>query len=240
MASFDIDVRHWPTLSAFTAYLQTVPRPAWCTGLTNHNTYIPNEKQWRGAISMSSMRDTYIAKGWSSGPNLYLCAEAPNPIDTGIWQMTPITRPGTHAGACNAHHLGIENVGDFDAAPPSADQLTLLLAVNRIILATWGLPPESVNVHNECMAGRTCPGKYLTGAMIRKALKEGWNAQPQPLTKRYRVKRTMISQRQEGGAPYAGELAPGDEVTADKWYTNGMIHLQDGRGFVLLSDLEPV
>jgi N-acetylmuramoyl-L-alanine amidase len=59
-----------------------------------------------------------------------------------------------------------------------------------------------------------------------------------PLTKRYTVKRVLISTRQEGGPPYAGELLPGEAITADKWYTNGYVHLADHRGFVLLQDLE--
>lgn len=170
MAAFDAQIIHWPTISAFAAYLQGVPRPSWVTGLTNHNTYIPNEFQWRGMASMDSMMQTYIKKGWSAGPHLYLCASAPNPADTGIWQMTPLSHIGVHAGACNAHHLGIENVGDFDARPPTADQYTLLITVNLLILKQWGLPPTSVNVHNECMTGRTCPGKHLTGAQIRATL----------------------------------------------------------------------
>jgi len=66
------------------------------------------------------------------------------------------------------------------------------------------------------------------------------DAQFVPTTKRYRARHMYISQRQEGGEPYAGELYPGEEIVADKWYTNGRVHLQDGRGFVLLSDLEPV
>ena len=241
MSSFDIQIIHWPTVSAFVAYLANIARPAWCHGLTNHNTYIPNEKQWAGMRSMLSMKATYTTKGWTAGPNLYLCAEAPNPADTGIWQMTPITHQGVHAGPCNKDRLGIENVGDFDARPPSAAQYALLLEVNRALLDRWGLPPASVNVHNECMADRTCPGRYLTGAQIRADLAKP-PSPPTPLTKRYRVKRTMISQRQAGGAPYAGELAPGEEVIADKWYADngGTIHLQDGRGFVLLSDLEAI
>lgn len=117
---------------------------------------------------------TYIAKGWSAGPHLFLAAEAPNPADTGIWQLTPLSHLGVHAGACNVDHLGIENVGDFDAHPPSPAQLTLLLAVNRALLARWMLTPANVNVHNECMTGRTCPGKYLTGTQIRAALSGSW------------------------------------------------------------------
>lgn len=171
---FDIDIIHWPTISAFVASLQGVSRPGWCTGITNHNTYIPNETQWRGRASVESCMQTYIKKGWSAGPHLFLAAEAPDPADTGIWQMTPLTRPGVHAGACNSHHIGIENVGDFDARPPSPAQYTLLLAVNRAILERWGLTPASVNVHNECMSGRTCPGKHLTGTQIRASLNSAW------------------------------------------------------------------
>jgi hypothetical protein len=179
--AFDATIIHWPTLSAFIAYLQGVPRPAWVRGITNHNTFVPNESQWRGLASMQSMQAVYIKKGWSAGPHLYLVAEAPNaPTATGIWQMTPLSHVGVHAGECNKDHLGIENVGDFDKAPPSAAQMTLLLAVNRAILQAWGLPPESVNVHNECMSGRTCPGKYLTGAQIRSALYTSW-PRPDPI-----------------------------------------------------------
>lgn len=236
MATFDMQLIHWPTVASFAAYLQPIPRPAWVRGLTNHNTYIPDETQWAGVASMNSMRQTYIAKGWTSGPHLYLVAHAPNPADTGIWQMTPITHPGTHAGACNATHVGLESCGNFNARPPTNEQYTLLLTVNRLLLAHWGIPPSSVLVHNECMTGRTCPGKYLTGTQIRADL-----SQPPPvITKRYTARRIMISQPSTGGPPYAGELMPGEEVIVDKWYTTGMVHLQDGRGFVLLSDLEPV
>ena len=176
-------VIHWPTLSAFTAYLQGVPRPSWCKGICNHNTYRPNERTWAGMHSMKSMRDTYISKGWSAGPHLYLAAEAPNPSDTGIWQMTPLAHPGVHAGACNDDHLGIESVGDFDARVPSPAQLTLLLAVNRALLERWMLTPANVNVHNECMVGRTCPGKYLTGTQIRSALNGQWPRPADPFAR---------------------------------------------------------
>lgn len=228
--SFDIQIIHWPTLSAFTAYLQGVPRPSWCAGITNHNTYIPNELQWRGLASMQSMQATYISKGWSAGPHLYLCAEAPNPADTGIWQMTPLAHPGIHAGACNAAHLGVENCGDFNARPPSPAQLTLLLAINRAILERWGMPPETVNVHNECMPGRTCPGKYLTGTQIRAALNSAW---PVP-SRRYRIKGTPVFQDQVCKGVVALYLNPGTIVEVDKVYPEGTAHLATGAGFIRL------
>lgn len=234
--AFDAEIIHWPTIAAFAAHLQGVPRPKWCQGITNHNTYIPNEKQWRGRASMLSMQQTYIGKGWSAGPHLFLAADAPNPADRGIWQMTQLDHQGVHAGACNTNRIGLEWVGDFDARPPTADQYTLGITINLLILQAWGLPPSSVNVHNECMVGRTCPGKHLTGTQIRADLTKP----PPPITKRYRVKPILISQPSTGGPPYAGELHPWEEVVVDKWYTTGYVHLQDGRGFVKLEDLEAI
>jgi len=235
--AFDAELIHWPTLTAFDAYLQGVTRPAWVKRLCNHNTYKPNETTWNGMASMRTLLTFYRdTQKWPSGPHLFLAAHAPDPKDTGIFQLTPITHTGTHAGPCNADSLGLESVGDFNARPPTNEQYTLLLTVNRLLMAHWGIPPPSVVVHNECMSGRVCPGKYLTGTQIRADLSNP----PPVITKRYRGRRIMISQKQVGGAPYAGELAPGEEIVADKWYTNGRVHLQDGRGFVLLSDLEPV
>jgi hypothetical protein len=235
--AFDAQIIHWPTIAAFAAHLATVKRPSWCAGITNHNTYRPDETTWLGLASMRSMRDYYRdTNKWPAGPHLFLAAHAPNAIDTGIFQMTPIDHQGVHAGACNTNRIGIEHVGNFDARPPTADQYTLLITVNLLILQAWGLPPSSVNVHNECMTGRTCPGKHLTGTQIRASLMKP----PPPITKRYRVKRIMVSQRPEGGPPYAGELQPGEEVVVDHWYTTGMVHLASGFGFTRLDDLDAI
>ncbi len=235
--AFDAQIVHWPTLSAFEAYVAGVARPAWCSKLCNHNTYKPDETTWRGTTSMQALVTYYRdVQQWTSGPHLFLAAHAPDPADTGIFQLTPITHKGTHAGVCNSDSLGIENVGDFNARPPTPEQYTLLLTVNRLLLAHWGIPPASVVVHNECMTGRVCPGKYLTGTQIRADLSKPLP----PITKRYTAKHMWISQKQEGGEPYAGELQPGEAVIVDKWYSNNRVHLQDGRGFVLLSDLDPV
>ncbi len=237
--AFDSQFIHWPTLGAFVAYLQSVPRPPWCNALTNHNTYHPNEAEWRGLASMQSMQATYIARGWTSGPHLYLAAQAPNPANTGIWQMTPITRPGTHAGACNPNHLGIESVGDFNARPPTPDQYTLLMAVNRAILMRWGIPPEKVNVHNECMAGRICPGKYLTGTQIRADLNKTWL--PVPDRWPARVVGLPVYQQSDHSGALWGHLRSDQDVVIDD-LSNGHVAEVDGQhapiGFVDLKGLE--
>jgi hypothetical protein len=235
--AFDATIIQWPTIAAFAAHLATVRRPSWCSGITNHNTYRPDETTWRGIASMRTIRDYYRdTNKWHAGPHLFLAAHASNAMDVGIFQMTPLSNQGIHAGACNSNRLGIENVGDFDARPPTAEQYTLLITINLLILQAWGLPPSSVNVHNECMVGRTCPGKYLTGTQIRASLMQP----PPPITKRYRVKRIMISQPSTGGPPYFGELQPGEEVVVDHWSSTGIVHLKDGRGFVKLEDLEAI
>jgi hypothetical protein len=231
--TFDSDIRHWPTVAAFSEYLKDIPRPSWCKRLTNHNTYIPNESQWRGFASMDAMKATYIGKGWSAGPHLYLAAESPRQEDTGIWQMTLLSHPGVHAGPCNVDALGIENVGDFDARPPSPAQYRLLLDVNRTILRQWGLTPDSVNVHRECMPGRTCPGQYLDPNKLRTDLKTAT-----PIPPKYRpyivTAPCAVLTARAPNAPLAGgstdgqaRLAPGTLINVGD-VTQGWLWVSDG------------
>lgn len=237
--TFDAQILHWPTVDAFVVYLKTVPRPAWCTGLCNHNTYIPNETQWRGLASMKSMQATYIGKGWSAGPHLYLAAEAPNPADRGIWQMTPLSHVGVHAGPCNSSRLGIENVGDFEARPPTPAQYQLLLDINRAILKAWMLTPDTVNVHKECMPDRTCPGRYLDPNQLRADLRRG--AVVPPFVGRYRfvvpqavfTARDVTARLADGPAVFnAGDVVEVGDITA------GWAWIRTGIGFVPMGVLD--
>jgi len=231
--SFDATIIHWHTIAEFAVTLKSIRRPAWCAAITHHNTYQPDDLNWRGMASMISLRNFYRdTKQWPSGPHLFLAAQAPNPADTGIFQLTPITHVGTHAGQCNADHLGIENVGNFEARAPSPDQYALLLQITRLILQQWGIPPEKVNVHNECMTGRTCPGKHLTGAQIRADLQRPIPRPPPP--KRYQVLGLPVYQRSDHTGPLWGHLKDDEPVVIDD-PSNG--HLADGRGFVDLNGL---
>lgn len=92
-----------------------------------------------------------------------------------------------------------------------------------------------------------CPGSAITEAFYTSVVKGAASPppvslpQPPPTTKRYKARRVLISQRPECGAPYAGELQPGEEVVVDKWYAEyHSVHLADHRGFVLLDDLEAI
>lgn len=238
MTDFDAEIIHWKTLEEFTAHLATVPRPAWCQGVTDHNTYIPNERQWAGMDSMRSMMKTYIDKGWSAGPHLYLAAEAPNPADQGIWQMTPLSHVGVHAGGCNKDHTGIENVGDFEARPPSPAQWALCVAVNVAICRAWRLPASAILVHRECMPQRTCPGRFFSAEKLRADVN---NALMVPTAGQYRIAGTPIYYDSLLTRPSGAYLESGAEVAIDatavdnpKQYHPRAGHLASGAGFINL------
>jgi len=145
------------TVSDFAAWLALMARPSWVRGSTYHNTYRPTEAQWRGKASMESMQATYVGKGWTSGPHLYIALHSPNPADDGIWAMTPPTVPGTHAGGCNPVRFGVEVVGDFQNKAPSAAQQQLLIDA-LTALHRWAHIGPDLNAHRDCMSDRTCPG----------------------------------------------------------------------------------
>lgn len=174
-----------------------------------------------------------------------------------IYAMVPDTRGANHAGALsssfvlngrtyragdvNRATLGIELENLQDGRDPYTDYQLAALGWQ---IADWRRQhgPLPLLRHAELdPTRRRDPYQLNTQQMeVWAATYAAPSPPPAPLTKRYRVKRIMISQRQEGGAPYAGELQPGDEVVVDKWYTNGRVHLQDGRGFVDLADLEAI
>jgi len=162
--------------------------------------------------------------------------------------LDPMRWQAWHAGPAlpaylNAKSIGIEShvsVGETWTAAQH-DACTWLV---RDLIAAYGISPELVDTHRAVALPKG-----------RKSDPEGWENEPfyawratlssppapqPPITKRYRARRMMISQPEKGGPPYFGELQPGEEVVVNKWYSTGMVHLADGRGFVKLSDLEPV
>ena len=243
--TFNADIHRWDTLAEFTQHLQSIPRPAWVKRLVVHNTYIPNEQMWRGLASMNGMRATYIGKGWSAGPHLYLAAECLNPNDKGIWQMTPLSSPGVHAGPCNADALGIENVGDFDAHPPTPSQYALLLGVLLALCHSWALTAGDLLVHKECMPGRTCPGRYLPPDKLRVDLAARLAAQSGHGP--YRVAGLPVYYDSLLTKPTGAHLQPGAVVLIDATaadnparYAPRAVHVSDtqGGGFVNIDGLE--
>lgn len=162
--AFNADIRHFTTANALGAYLASLSPFRGVLGSTIHNTYIPDEAAWRGMASMRSMIQTYVGKGWTAGPHLFLCVGSSNPDWDGIWQMTPLTGRGVHAGDCNTVRFGIEVVGNFQTRPWSAGQRALILDTLETIHRWANLGPNIVG-HRDCMPGRTCPGQKAYEAL---------------------------------------------------------------------------
>lgn len=158
------------TVDAFAAWLAMQPRPTWGPiGSTYHNTYIPNESQWRGEASMDAMEREYKKKDppWDRGPHCFL---AVGTVADGIWVMTSPSYEGIHAGKCNTNRFGLEVVGDFNTRPMSEAQLDLLVSV-AAALHRWASIGPDINAHRDCMA-RTCPGNaaYFQKGEIQRRL----------------------------------------------------------------------
>lgn len=172
MADFaNLDMR-FTNPAEFSSWLnQHPPDLAWdgpAEGSTIHNTYIPNKKTWAGHASMASMENTYRAKGWITGPHVYLAAGTQY---DGIWLMTPPWLQGTHAGGCNGRRFGIEIVDDWEINRVAESQIDLAVATAAVLHRWAGLPPDA-NCHHDCMPNRTCPGRFGRAAMpeIRRRL----------------------------------------------------------------------
>lgn len=161
----------FPDLPSFAAWLRSHPALTWKpAGSTYHNTYRPDEAQWRGHVSMRSMQETYEAKGWDRGPHLYLAAGTA-PGTEGIFVMTPPSLPGIHAGACNPTRFGIEVVGDFQNRRMTEAQLALLVGAAAELHRYARIGPDII-AHRDCMPGRTCPGDaaYAQRGTIQRSL----------------------------------------------------------------------
>lgn len=194
-------------------------------------------------IQFVSVIDSAYANGASWNPSQQCWVDPQGhllkPPHAPTWPgMIPPTNP-------NMTTVSIERELLSTAEPPPAAQNAAVVSILIFLTDTF---PTLLSIwhHGTTLIGhcdispiekRNCPGPLCDYAGIATAAN---GPPPPPFTKRYRAKRIYISQPQAGGAPYAGELAPGEEVVVDKWYANGMVHLEDERGFVKLSDLEAV
>lgn len=152
----------------FEEYLAILPQPDFKPiGLTYHNTFVPNARQWLGPKSMVSMQRTYEGKEWDRGPHIYLAAGTRY---DGIFVMTPPNHWGIHAGSCNGQptrsglkafgRFGCELVWDGDVQPFSAALVALFGKAGAALLRYAKLTDPNVVAHRDCMPGRTCPGRY--------------------------------------------------------------------------------
>lgn len=173
-AEFQVQRMYWKTAGDLRKYVRDFRRPAWAEGVTIHHTYRPLAKDWAGSRSIDGLVRYYRNDlGWDRGPHLFL-VHGSNGQD-GIWQLTPLSVTGIHAGACNATHWGIEVVGDFDAAPWPAPLQDLIFDVSDVLLdwaAIQVVDAKTVRGHRECLKNKSCPGKAIDVGAMRTRLAE--------------------------------------------------------------------
>lgn len=167
--SFRWDIKHFPTVAHFLAYLTTLPKPSWVAGITLHHTAIPTLAQWRGRQSMIGMGNYYRdTLKWDSGPQIFVGPD-------GIWQGTPVNQPAIHAQRCNVDHIAIEVVGDYDTTP-WAEPITSLVYGTINALFDWldipNVTPETLNGHRDCGSSKTCPGKAIDLNVVRDRVRQ--------------------------------------------------------------------
>lgn len=176
---FRWDARRFETVGDFREYLNTLARPTWVKRIIMHHTWKPVQADWRGFVSMASLRNYYeneviwydkngmAHKGWPAGPHLFICKGSPKPEQwDGIYQGTPITEVGVHAGECN-DGIGIEDVGNFDLAPWGSDLYAFNLGIVHSLLEWTSLPVTAVFGHRDCNSPKTCPGSKVDLAQFR-------------------------------------------------------------------------
>lgn len=165
MAPFRWTIIHFPTVASFRDYLAGKARPSWATGVTVHHTYIPTVEQWAARQSMVGMGNHYrdVLK-WDSGPQVFAAPD-------GIWQGTPVTQMGVHAGPCNDDKIAVEVVGNYDGTV-WAEPVKAFAEGAIVALLDWLLIREATAAtlvgHRDCMPNqKTCPGAAIKMPEVR-------------------------------------------------------------------------
>lgn len=132
------------------------------TRLVLHHTYRPTQAQWRGITTMRGMQRFYAGKGWTSAPHIYTGPD-------GIWLATPMSQIGIHAGSGNGslragwYSIGLEMVGAFDTARPSAEVWAYAVAVMGELSRRLNIAPRDlISFHRDYTNTKSCPGWAVT------------------------------------------------------------------------------
>lgn len=181
---FALSVIQFRTVDAFRRHLvqhdyrTTAP---WGKGVVIHHTYRPTGTQWRGAASMRRLAEFYRFEvdngagkpkgGWTSGPHLFIVGDAVNPLDNGIWQLTPLNLEGTHGRAANGHTWGLEHVGDFTRQPMPAATAAFGQGAAAALLDWASQPTNEHTVSPHSRWGKpACPGRGVDMEAYRRGV----------------------------------------------------------------------
>lgn len=174
------------------------------TRVVLHHTYIPTQAQWRGLSSMRAMQGYYAGKGWTAAPHIYVGPD-------GIWLATPLSRVGIHAGIGNGsvkqgwYSIGLEMVGDFDAALPSGPVWEGALAVMAALSDRLAIPPRQlISLHRDYTTAKSCPGRAVTREWVYAAVEAALAPAAAPSSRTYRTRHvTPVHEAPDVAAPIA-------------------------------------
>lgn len=159
--------------------------------LVIHHTWRPTKAEWKGASTLEGVRLYYEGLGWTAGPHLFVSENL-------IWLFTPMNQVGIHAGNGNAvwerlgkeyrgfkgpvgsrlksYSIGIEVVGDYDAAPWTGKTKDNALTTIKVLMSVLGISTENVRLHRD-FSQKSCPGWAITkdwlGAELAKLDSDG-------------------------------------------------------------------
>lgn len=168
--AFEMAITQWPTIKSFANHIAfhraTIDK--WANHVVLHHTIKPLVQDWRGEPTVRAMATFYeTVRGWRRGPHLYICVGSPEAHNDGIWQLTPLDRPGIHAMSCNPDGIGVEVVGFYDTAQWSVGTRALTLDALAVLIWAVGGDVCSLLGHRDCGSPKTCPGRAINMADVR-------------------------------------------------------------------------
>lgn len=239
MPAFAWNPRPFASVAAFSAYVASLgPAPRWAQGLTVHHTWSPDVDGWGGARSMAGLGRYYQysvqnldgSRGWPAEPHLFI---APDGV---IWQGTPLTVPGVHAGAWNRVFWGMEVVGNYDVKPWSPITQAAAMGAAAVLFRWANIQTVSLATlrgHRECGSKKTCPGRQINMDVLRAALQTQLGPRLRTFTVAARpldADATFGAIREGRGATFkvaldgTARLAPGAKILVDD-VTDGWAHI---------------
>lgn len=136
-----------------------------------HCTDRPRRADFRGLATIEAMRRYHMSKGWSDIAQ-HLTIDPAGGLWTGRdWDRPPASAAGFNGTAQKGPFM-IEVVGRFDPGYDPFDGVQYDAVINVIVavLSRFDLDETALRFHSEFNSGKTCPGKLLNLAGMRKII----------------------------------------------------------------------
>ena len=145
-----------------------------------HHTAVPNPSydRWKNGWDeqlLVNARSGYIKdRGFKKGPHIFT-------DQNGIWVLSPLSAPGTHATSFNSTHYGIEMLlnGDDKAQVESAigkANIRMGQITTAILMKDAGISTGKLNFHtHDPKTTKSCPGRFIDFKTYESAVIEIYN-----------------------------------------------------------------